>query len=169
MSDHLCWTGVHGKNPMRYTGGLLGGSWLTALTGDMGNGHFDGAWLVSNFENLTGGIGDDGLQGSGGDNIIDGGNGADVITGLGGNDTITGGAGNDTANYSDASDGMIITLAAGGADGAGLLGEEGEEERERRERREAVMEGDPGEVDGILPTDLELLEAGYDLDGDDWQ
>jgi pimeloyl-ACP methyl ester carboxylesterase len=47
------WAGVHGKNPMRYTGGLLGGSWLTALTGDMGNGHFDGAWLVSNFENLN--------------------------------------------------------------------------------------------------------------------
>ena len=46
------WAGVHGKNPMRYTGGLLGGSWLTALVGDVGNGQFDGAWLVSNFENL---------------------------------------------------------------------------------------------------------------------
>jgi pimeloyl-ACP methyl ester carboxylesterase len=34
------------------TGGLLGGSWLTALVGDVGNGQFDGAWLVSNFENL---------------------------------------------------------------------------------------------------------------------
>jgi len=42
---------VHGKNPMRYSGGLLGGSWLTALTGDLGNGKFDGAWLVQNFEN----------------------------------------------------------------------------------------------------------------------
>ncbi len=40
------WAGVHGENPMRYTGGLLGGSWLTALTGDLGNGKFDGAWLV---------------------------------------------------------------------------------------------------------------------------
>jgi hypothetical protein len=47
------WAGVHGKNPMRYTGGLLGGSWLTALFGDLGNGKFDGAWLVSNFENLN--------------------------------------------------------------------------------------------------------------------
>jgi Protein of unknown function (DUF3141) len=45
------WAGVHGKNPMRYTGGLLGGSWLTALTGDLGHGKFDGAWLVQNFEN----------------------------------------------------------------------------------------------------------------------
>ncbi len=47
------WAGVHGENPMRYTGGLLGGSWLTALTGDLGNGTFDGAWLVTNFENLN--------------------------------------------------------------------------------------------------------------------
>lgn len=47
------WAGVHGKNPMRYSGGLLGGSWLTALTSDLGNGKFDGAWLVSNFENLN--------------------------------------------------------------------------------------------------------------------
>jgi len=46
------WAGVHGQNPMRYTGGLLGGSWLAALMGDLGNGKFDGAWLVNNFENL---------------------------------------------------------------------------------------------------------------------
>jgi hypothetical protein len=45
------WAGVRGKNPMRYSGGLLGGSWLTALAGDLGNGKFDGAWLVQNFEN----------------------------------------------------------------------------------------------------------------------
>jgi hypothetical protein len=29
---------------------LLGGSWLTALAGDLGAGKFDGAWLVQNFE-----------------------------------------------------------------------------------------------------------------------
>jgi hypothetical protein len=45
------WAGVHGKNPMRYSGGLLGGSWLTALVSDLGHGKFDGAWLVQNFEN----------------------------------------------------------------------------------------------------------------------
>ena len=37
---------------MRYGGGLMGGSWATAMTGDMGAGRFDGAWLVQNFENL---------------------------------------------------------------------------------------------------------------------
>jgi len=45
------WAGVHGKYPMRYSGGLLGGSWLTALSSDLGAGKFDGAWLVQNFEN----------------------------------------------------------------------------------------------------------------------
>ncbi|KAF1697303.1 3-hydroxyalkanoate synthetase [Pseudoxanthomonas jiangsuensis] len=41
-----------GNNTMRYAGGLMGGSWMTALAGDVGNGRFDGAWLVQNFENL---------------------------------------------------------------------------------------------------------------------
>ncbi len=44
------WAGVRGKNPMRYLGGMLGGAWLTSLAGDMGNGIFDGAALVANFE-----------------------------------------------------------------------------------------------------------------------
>ena len=47
------WGGVRGIYPMRYTGGMLGGSWLTALTSDMGHGQFDGAWLVQNFESLN--------------------------------------------------------------------------------------------------------------------
>ncbi len=47
------WAGVRGKNPMRYSGGLLGGSWLTALTSDLGHNKFDGVWLVQNFENLN--------------------------------------------------------------------------------------------------------------------
>ncbi len=47
------WTGQRGLNPMRYNGGLLGGSWLAALTSDVGNGIFDGAWLVQNFEYLN--------------------------------------------------------------------------------------------------------------------
>jgi pimeloyl-ACP methyl ester carboxylesterase len=47
------WAGVEGENPMRYTGGVLGGSWLTAMTGDLGNGKFDGGHLVTNFEGLN--------------------------------------------------------------------------------------------------------------------
>ncbi len=44
------WAGVKGRNPMRYLGGLNGGSWLAGLAGDLGNGRFDGAQLVGNFE-----------------------------------------------------------------------------------------------------------------------
>lgn len=47
------WAGVGGVNPMRYTGGLLGGTWLASLAGDLGAGKFDGAYLVNNFENLN--------------------------------------------------------------------------------------------------------------------
>ena len=47
------WSGGEGENPMRYSGGLLGGSWMSLLAGDLGNGKFDGAWLVQNFENLN--------------------------------------------------------------------------------------------------------------------
>ena len=46
------WAGEAGVNPMRVTGGLLGGAWLTHLMADFGNGRFDGAWLAQNFENL---------------------------------------------------------------------------------------------------------------------
>jgi hypothetical protein len=38
---------------MRYLGGVLGGTWMTALAGDMGHGTFDGANLVANFEQLN--------------------------------------------------------------------------------------------------------------------
>jgi hypothetical protein len=46
------WAGIHGKAPMRYSGGLLGGTWLTALAGDLGDGIFDGASLIANFESM---------------------------------------------------------------------------------------------------------------------
>lgn len=47
------WAGEKGRNPMRYTGGLAGGSWPAALLADLGNGKFDGANLVLNFEALS--------------------------------------------------------------------------------------------------------------------
>ncbi|SDM71376.1 Protein of unknown function [Franzmannia pantelleriensis] len=47
------WAGERGKAPMRYTGGMTGGSWMTALAGDLGAGLFDGALLVQNFEKLN--------------------------------------------------------------------------------------------------------------------
>jgi pimeloyl-ACP methyl ester carboxylesterase len=47
------WEQGEGDNPMRYSGGLLGGTWLASLTSDLAGGKFDGAWLVQNFEGLN--------------------------------------------------------------------------------------------------------------------
>ncbi|SPB13761.1 poly(3-hydroxybutyrate) depolymerase [Caballeronia novacaledonica] len=46
------WAGCTGENPMRYSGGLLGGALPALIASDIGGGVFDGAWLVLNFENL---------------------------------------------------------------------------------------------------------------------
>jgi pimeloyl-ACP methyl ester carboxylesterase len=47
------WAGARGTNPLRYVGGLLGGSWLASFASDLGAGRFDGQHLVSNFEALN--------------------------------------------------------------------------------------------------------------------
>ncbi len=47
------WREGEGDNPMRYAGGILGGTWLASLSADLGNGKFDGAHLVQNFEYLN--------------------------------------------------------------------------------------------------------------------
>ena len=52
--------------------------------------------LAGNFENVIGGLGDDGITGNGAANSLLGGSGADTINGGAGADTIKGGAGNDS-------------------------------------------------------------------------
>jgi pimeloyl-ACP methyl ester carboxylesterase len=47
------WSGNDGDGPMRYSGGLFGGTWPALLAADLGAGKFDGAWLVQNFESLN--------------------------------------------------------------------------------------------------------------------
>ncbi|GJE04147.1 DUF3141 domain-containing protein [Methylobacterium isbiliense] len=47
------WAGNDAENPMRYAGGMLGGSWTALLASDFGGGVFDGAYLVDNFEYLN--------------------------------------------------------------------------------------------------------------------
>ena len=47
------WSGEGTQNAMRYAGGLLGGSWMASMASDLGNGRFDGAYLVQNFEKLN--------------------------------------------------------------------------------------------------------------------
>ena len=55
-----------------------------------------GVDTLSNFENVDGSNGDDGLTGNTGANVINGGTGADFIDGAGGSDIENGGGGNDT-------------------------------------------------------------------------
>lgn len=47
------WAGASDVNPMRLAGAFLGGAWIAHFTADLGNGLFDGAWLVHNFESLN--------------------------------------------------------------------------------------------------------------------
>ena len=47
------WAGRVGENPMRYNGGVLGGTWIPMFFSDLGGGVFDGAHLVLNFELLN--------------------------------------------------------------------------------------------------------------------
>ncbi|MFZ4287572.1 DUF3141 domain-containing protein [Variovorax sp. HJSM1_2] len=47
------WTEGEGDNPMRYAGGMMGGSWMASFAADLGAGKFDGAHLVQNFEKLN--------------------------------------------------------------------------------------------------------------------
>lgn len=47
------WAGGEKLNPMRYTGALLGGSWMVSLMSDLGADRFDGVQLVENFERLN--------------------------------------------------------------------------------------------------------------------
>jgi hypothetical protein len=47
------WAGSPKQNPMRYSGGVLGGAWMAAFASDLAGDRFDGAYLVQNFENLN--------------------------------------------------------------------------------------------------------------------
>ena len=47
------WSGKIGQDPMRYTGGIVGGVLPALVSSDLGGGLFDGADLVMNFEMLN--------------------------------------------------------------------------------------------------------------------
>ncbi len=47
------WAGNGLNTPLRIKGGLTGGNWMASLFSDFGNGRFDGAHLVSGFEDLN--------------------------------------------------------------------------------------------------------------------
>ena len=63
----------------------------------------------TNFENLTGSVGDDNLTGDAGANVLDGAEGDDTLTGGAGNDTLDGGDGFDTVTFLDVADNISVT------------------------------------------------------------
>jgi Ca2+-binding RTX toxin-like protein len=67
-------------------------SWDLASNGDIVDGTVD---TLHDFENITGGKGDDSLWGDDNNNVIQGGYGDDYLQGKGGNDTLIGGPGQD--------------------------------------------------------------------------
>jgi RTX calcium-binding nonapeptide repeat (4 copies) len=101
----------------------------TSARQDTGAGGRD---VITGFENVTTGDGNDVLIGTDGDNWLSAGSGDDLILGLGGSDRMYAGPGNDTASYATpaagVSQGVIVDLSkpsfqdTGGA-GADLLNE----------------------------------------------
>lgn len=96
---------------------LIGGSGIdtlryesdrTGVTVDINNNTASGGDaqgdIISGFENLNGGHGNDSLTGNNFNNAINGRNGDDVINGAGGKDALHGNAGNDTINGGDGDD-----------------------------------------------------------------
>ncbi|MFH2102443.1 MAG: M10 family metallopeptidase C-terminal domain-containing protein [Chloroflexota bacterium] len=101
-----------------FDGSLDGGNgidtlnyWMytTPVEVDLGTGIVTGlTGLALNFENATGGSGDDTLVGNDIDNILDGGPGDDILSGLGGDDTLITGTGDNTLYGGDGYDTGII-------------------------------------------------------------
>lgn len=70
-------------------------------------------------DTMLGRGGNDELYGNAGNDTLDGGSGNDWLTGGAGDDTIIGGSGIDRARYSDATAGVIVSLAQTGAQNTG--------------------------------------------------
>ncbi|WP_158273315.1 Ig-like domain-containing protein [Limnohabitans sp. WS1] len=91
--------------------------------------------LVSNFEHVSGGAGNDTIVGTTADNWLKGGTGNDSILSGAGNDTLTGGLGNDWldaeagtadwADYSNATGAVTVSLSAATAGAATTSGADG--------------------------------------------
>ncbi len=101
--------GGAGNDTLSYEGDTAGV--VVDLKGDTASGGDAQGDIISNFENVTGGSGDDKLFGNDQANILEGGSGDDTLRGSAGADTLVGGAGDDTLKGGSGAD----TLT-GGAD-----------------------------------------------------
>ncbi len=97
---------------------ILGGG--SHSTGKGGDAEGDD---IANFENLTGGSGNDSLTGSSFVNIIHGGGGNDTIDGGAGGDTLDGDGGVNTLSYAISIQGVTVDLGQGTASGGDAQGD----------------------------------------------
>ncbi|MGV3634752.1 MAG: beta strand repeat-containing protein, partial [Pseudorhodoplanes sp.] len=127
--------GENGVDTVSYASMTAAVTVSLALQGSQQNTGAAGLDTLSNFENLTGGNGNDILRGDFQQNVIDGGAGDDLIEGRDGADTLVGGsngAAGDTVTYQNSAAGVTVDLSiqngataqtsAGDADGDVLSG-----------------------------------------------
>ncbi len=131
--------GSTGNDTLSYSGDTMGVEvrlWNNVASGGWATGD-----TISNFENLTLGLGDDFAQGTYGNNVLIGAAGNDTLVGLGGDDTVDGGGGddmifgdagadslignigNDTINYSPDTVGVTVQLWNNFVDGGIATGD----------------------------------------------
>jgi len=99
---------------------LRGGNGYDLLAGGDGNDLLDGG---AGGDFMVGENGGDRMVGGAGDDVLDGGAGDDVIDGGEGDDTLTGADGLDVLTYASATQGVVVSLLAGGPQntvGAGI-------------------------------------------------
>src|SRR5262249_57635807 len=81
---------------------------------------------AANFENVTGGAGNDSLTGNAAANSLAGSGGNDSLAGAAGNDTLDGGPGSDTMTAGTGDDiYQVFAASSGGGDTVGGVGGEG--------------------------------------------
>ena len=166
-------SGGNGIDTLLYSSSALAVN-INLFTNTASGGHATGD-VISGFENVVGGAGNDVLTGSALENILAGGQGADtlfgnqgadVLSGGAGGDTLNGGGGSDTLSYSGSAIGVVISLEAGSATGGDATGDviSGFESIEGGNGND-VLEGDGGAntIFGGAGNDVLLGSGGGDI------
>ncbi|NBO15931.1 MAG: hypothetical protein EBV20_12530, partial [Betaproteobacteria bacterium] len=109
-SDNSTASGAQGSDVISGFENLIAGAGNDTVTG---NEQWNSIVGGAGNDSISGGSGQDTLLGGTGNDVLDGGSDADTLVGGSGNDTLIGGAGIDLVDYSTVSGGLTISLANG--------------------------------------------------------